>query len=449
MTGFRYAAHSEIGLVRKNNQDSGYASANLLLVADGMGGAAAGDLASAAVVQRIKRIDGEQLDPADLPERLAGAISQANDTLADLITDEPSLDGMGTTVSAVRCDGERYILAHIGDSRAYLLRAGELTRLTHDHSWVQSLVDDGRLTEAEAAEHPHRSLLLRVLNGQPNNSADLFETDAQVGDRILVCSDGLCGLVDDAQLAERITGSNLEAMVADLVSDAHAAGGSDNITIVLADYVADPTTTPVTIGAAADPSINAASVAAAQPSPPEPTPASAQSTEADRYAPRQAPPARRRIGRLLLIVLLALAVLGGLGYGGYAWSRTQYFVAPAGDRVGIYQGLNETIANRPLHSLVAAEPTLIRDLPRIRREQLAKGIAVDGLAGARRTTAELAEDAAQCRLVRERRKKPSTTATAAPPPTPNPSGPPPPGPTVSAAPKATATSTPRVAEDDC
>ena len=141
----KYVAHSEIGLIRKNNQDSGYASPHLVVVADGMGGAAAGDLASAVAIDTLRKIDapttGEQM-----LEVLASAIHQANDKIAELIESDFSLEGMGTTVTGAMFDGTQLGLAHIGDSRAYLLRDDRLERLTHDHTWVQSLVDDGKIS---------------------------------------------------------------------------------------------------------------------------------------------------------------------------------------------------------------------------------------------------------------------------------------------------------------
>ena len=192
----RYVAHSEIGLIRKNNQDSGYASPHLLVVADGMGGAAAGDLASAVAIDSMRKIEGPSTGEQML-EVLAGAIHEANDKIAELVESDLSLEGMGTTVTGAMFDGVGLGLAHIGDSRAYLYRDGHLERLTHDHTWVQSLVDDGKISESEAAMHPHRSLLLKVLNGQPTNDPDLTMVPVKLGDRLMFCSDGVCGLIDD------------------------------------------------------------------------------------------------------------------------------------------------------------------------------------------------------------------------------------------------------------
>ncbi|MDN6557532.1 MAG: protein phosphatase 2C domain-containing protein, partial [Acidipropionibacterium acidipropionici] len=247
-------SHSEIGLVRKNNQDSGYVSPTMLVVADGMGGAAAGDLASTVAVRQVARADSHRTGE-EMLEVLAGAVSAANDELADLVTWDHSLEGMGTTFCGVMFDGTQLGLVHIGDSRGYLYRDGNLKRMTHDHSWVQSLVDEGRITESEAAVHPHRSLLLKVLNGQPQHTPDTRLVDVHEGDRLLFCSDGLCGFVPDHVISEILGQESLDDAMALLITEAHAAGGSDNITIVLADVVAQDdaldAVEPKIIGAAA------------------------------------------------------------------------------------------------------------------------------------------------------------------------------------------------------
>ncbi len=183
----RFAAHSEVGRIRKNNQDSGYASPTMLLVTDGMGGAAAGDLASAVAAQEAARSDQRAADGEEMLERMAGMIARANTKLTELIEEDLELDGMGTTFCGAMFNGTQFGLAHIGDSRGYLLRDGELTQLTHDHSWVQSLLDDGKITPEQAATHPHRSLILKVLNGQVEFEPDLDVLKAQ-GGRPFPCS---------------------------------------------------------------------------------------------------------------------------------------------------------------------------------------------------------------------------------------------------------------------
>ncbi|MDR1386972.1 MAG: protein phosphatase 2C domain-containing protein [Propionibacteriaceae bacterium] len=230
----RVFAHSEIGLVRKNNQDSGYASPTMLMVADGMGGAAAGDLASRIAIDELRGVDG-QGQGDEMLDILDEATHRANDRLAVMIEADHELDGMGTTVCGGLFDGADLGLVHIGDSRAYLVRGQLMIRLTHDHSWVQSLIDEGKLTEAEAFTHPHRSLLLRVLNGQPYSRPDLLLVSLRDGDRVMFCSDGLCGLVDDPAIARGLALPDPKDALKRLIEIAHRAGASDNITIILAD----------------------------------------------------------------------------------------------------------------------------------------------------------------------------------------------------------------------
>jgi len=231
----RYSAVSDVGRLRKNNQDSGYAGARLLVVADGMGGAPAGDVASAETVLAFRPLDDEA--PGDLVEALAGAVRSANERVAARIQADPSVEGMGTTVTAVLFDGEQMALAHLGDSRGYRLRDGELAPLTNDHTLVQGLVDAGRLTEEEARHHPHRSMILRVVDGAPDSTADITLLDPRPGDRLLLCSDGLTGVVSEASIAEVLADGTPDSAALELTELALRAGGPDNITCIVADVV--------------------------------------------------------------------------------------------------------------------------------------------------------------------------------------------------------------------
>lgn len=528
----RVVSHSEVGLVRQNNQDSGYASPHLLVVADGMGGAAAGDLASAVAIDSIRRLDtpdlipgpdtvadhpGDQSDPAgpadqageeagdggrdgtehtlivrdgadDQPPdpgaaglnpllgRFAGAIADANTRIADLVADDYNLEGMGTTVTGAAFDGQRLALAHIGDSRAYLLRDRLLERLTHDHSWVQSLVDEGRITPEDAAHHPHRSLLLKVLNGQPANEPDLTSVDLRAGDRLLFCSDGLCGLVDDPEIATLLAAPDLEQAAVALVDAALAAGGIDNITVILAEAVEGPDPIPATgrdadgrgtgdarngaghsvagqdagdaddtairpagraaatvLGAAAERAIPTASprVPSAGTRPDDDydeddydedteakPPAGTSGTAADdesRYTP--GPPAKRRLLRTLLIVLAVLMVTAaGLG-AGYAWTRSQYFVGAADGQVAIYQGLSDGIPGLPLSQVYEVQDLPVASLPPYYQAQVANGIDVASLDAARDTVEQLRVAVRKCA-----EPSPSPTAKSSPA-RPEPTGP--------------------------
>jgi len=400
----KIASHSETGLVRKNNQDSGYASPQLLVVADGMGGAAAGDLASAVAIDAIRRVD-RPTSGDEMLEALAGAIHKANDRIADLVEADLSLDGMGTTVTGALFDGTQLGLAHIGDSRAYLLRDGHLEQLTHDHSWVQSLIDEGKIDSDEAAMHPHRSLLLKVLNGQPANDPDLSMVPVAAGDRLLFCSDGLCGLVDDPVIEELLkTGEPADALAC-LLQEAHAQGGIDNITIIVADVIEDEagdSSEPVVLGAAAQRSIPPAdtklradevedTLVSGRPKAISPPP---EHEDEARYNP-QAPHRRRYVrplAGLVVVLLLAAAALGSA----YAWTRTQYFVGVDQDNVAIYQGLSEGLPGLKLSRVYEVQPLAVGDLPPYYQEKVRANIDVSSLSSARQTIGELTEAAQRC-----------------------------------------------------
>ncbi len=187
----RYAVRSDVGLLREGNEDSAYASPRLLAVADGMGGHAAGEVASAVAIASVAALDGTTTPNGDLLGALKEAVHSASDTLHQMASADPAVEGMGTTLTAMLWAGQGYALCHIGDSRGYMLRDGELYQITHDHSLVQSLVDEGRLSQEEAATHPQRSLILRALDGRGEAEPDLSMRKAMPGDRYLLCSDGL------------------------------------------------------------------------------------------------------------------------------------------------------------------------------------------------------------------------------------------------------------------
>lgn len=450
----RIVAHSEIGLVRKNNQDSGYASPTFIVVADGMGGAAAGDLASTVAIAELRKVDGVH-SGEEMLESLAGAVQRANDRMADLIADNHSLDGMGTTVCGALFDGTSLGVVHIGDSRGYLLRDGDLDRLTHDHSWVQTLVDEGRITEEESLYHPHRSLILKVLNGQPIHEPDLFMVDVRPGDRIMFCSDGLCGLVTDATIADLLEEPDLNHALVDLTEAAHAGGGLDNITIIIADvYEADEAvapdadspyiTTPTVVGAAASREIPAVSVRPASvslagedeetiigptgsPVPKAPAPVAASPASPEREAARYAPHrlrGRRRVGLVLAILALVLVVLGG-SWGTYAYAQTRFYVGSAampsgGNEVAIYRGVKGDVLGVPMSRVVERSGISVNDLPVSWASQVDATIPIPdgGLEAARQTVAELKVKSEKC--VQQRKDRAAATQTPSPTPTPTP-----------------------------
>ena len=241
-TTVRSAAGSDIGQRRAGNQDSAYTSPRLLAVADGMGGHAHGEVASSLAIRVVAetdaRLEGVDLQAVDLLDTLRGVVDEAARRLTAAADDDPSLRGTGTTLVALLLDGARIAVAHVGDSRAYLLREGELHQLTHDHTLVQSLVDEGRITADEAADHPRRSVLVRTLQEGSPAEPDLFTVDGQIGDRFLVCSDGVTGVLDDEDIQEILAGVPEPADAVDRIIElANEGGGPDNITCVVADLV--------------------------------------------------------------------------------------------------------------------------------------------------------------------------------------------------------------------
>lgn len=414
----RYQAHSEIGLVRKNNQDSAYVSPTMLVVADGMGGAAAGDLASAVAIKELRAVDGDHVGE-DMLTAFDDAVSNAGLQIAALVKSDHSLDGMGSTVCGVMFDGTNLGLVNIGDSRAYRYRDGKLTRLTRDHSWVQTLVDEGRITEEEALEHPHRSLILRVINGQPQHLPDLELAEVAEGDRLLICSDGLCGMVTDAAIEAELDGDRDQVMTR-LIELAHETGGADNITIVLADVVeGERTGETQVLGSAAKLDLDA---------PFDTTtiqiPTLGEVVEEDptviaervRYAPttkgRLAAWVKVTIGVVLTLALIA----GGFGLW-YSYTQKRYYVGPEQNQVAIFRGVPDAVLSLPLSTLVETDATQLDDLPPYYQEQVRATIPAESLETARSIMMGLRLKARECIAQREERAR----ATQAPSPTPTPS----------------------------
>lgn len=421
MVSLRYSALSDVGPVRKNNQDSGYAGARLLVVADGIGGQAAGDLASSLVVQTMRRLD-EPLDgsdgahePApDVVQALAGAVHRANDRLAEVIEDDPSVEGMGTTLTALVVDGDRVGLAHVGDSRGYLLRDGALTRLTTDHTFVQQLIDEGRITEDEARTHPHRSLIMRALDGRHSVEPDLSVPDLHVGDRVLLCSDGLSSYVDEETIASTLADGTIDLAATELVRLALVARTTDNVTCVVGEIVEtgaatddDADAEPLLVGAAAEqprPRRVGARTTAEHPAVPGAVDDRADEDDDEldpdidpeeaRYAPlapRRFPRSRRLLAMLVLLALVGLGV-----WWAYGWSQSQYYVAESDGNVAIFRGIEQDLPGISLSSLEDRTDLPVADLPDFSQDEVAEGITADNLADAQTTVAALLEAARDC-----------------------------------------------------
>ena len=393
----RYVALTDTGLRRSNNQDSGYASSRLIAVADGMGGAAAGDLASAETMNIIRQLDRE-LDDVDPLTALEKAVRTANRRLGELVADDPAVEGMGTTLEAMLWDGQRFATAHIGDSRAYLLRDGTLTQISSDHTFVQSLVEEGKLTPDEARAHPHRSLLLRVLLGRDDNEPDLDYVEGQLGDRFLLCSDGLTDMVDDPDIERALGAETIDMAATELVRLALEGGGVDNVTVVIGELV-DASEEPDSHLSSSDGQPQLVGAAAGGPRPRtgheaghEDDAPVAVDPEELRYAPR--PPTGWRWVRRIAAVGVVVAILVVAGFVGYRWTQQQYFVSAHQGHVTIYQGVQADIPGISLKHPEKVTDIAMNSLPEFRRQQVAAGIEASSRADANRIVAELQDSVA-------------------------------------------------------
>lgn len=389
------AAASHVGKIRSNNQDSGYAGHTLFVVADGMGGHAGGDVASAIATKRIIEADKPYLSAQDAEFALQAALIAANSQLAETVFEHAELTGMGTTVSALIVLEDQVAIAHIGDSRIYLMRDGELAQITTDHTFVQRLVDSGRITEQEAKVHPRRSVLMRVLGdveSAPEIDTSILAT--RTGDRWLICSDGLTGVVSHSAIAAALSGGANAQDVADrLVKESLDGGAPDNVTVVIVDVGAatKSVSTPVVVGSAASPLAfgeeaghnRALRMPALRLHPVRETHFEPDSQdylselieEGDRRA------RRRKLTWLAGIILLVAVIVGGALFG-YQWTQTRFFVGVEGSNVAIFQGVQQDIGPIKLSSVYAETDLAVASLRVYDRQQVEQTISADSLAAA-------------------------------------------------------------------
>lgn len=400
------AAVSHVGRVRSNNQDSGYAGRRLFLVADGMGGHAGGDVASAIATRRISEVaDADYASSADAVAALEQALRSANRTLEETVADHSELTGMGTTVSAVLVQQDRVVIAHIGDSRVYLLRSGELSQVSTDHTFVQRLVDAGRITAEEAMVHPRRSVLMRVLGDvESSPEIDTLVIDTHPGDRWMLCSDGLSGVVPFDEIHEMLSSDAGAKQVADRLVKASLDGGApDNVTVVVVDIgdPAAPDTPPLVVGSAAAP------LAFGTPEPvrrpgirltpfrPHPVQETHFEPDSEEYFDEliEEDERRRRRRRMfwgLSIVLLVGAIVTAFIVG-YQWTQTRYYVGEYNGRVAIYQGIQQDLGPISLSHLHSETPIDIADLRTYDQQRVEQTISAGTLEEARRIVSRLEE----------------------------------------------------------
>ncbi|KNB49551.1 Stp1/IreP family PP2C-type Ser/Thr phosphatase [Streptomyces caatingaensis] len=459
----RFAAGSHKGMIREGNEDSGYAGPRLLAIADGMGGQAAGEVASSEVISTLVGLD-DDVPGSDILTSLGTAVHRANEQLRAMVEEDPQLEGMGTTLTALLWTGQRLGLVHVGDSRAYLLRDGVLTQITQDHTWVQRLVDEGRITEEEATTHPQRSLLMRALGSGDHVEPDLSIREVRPGDRYLICSDGLSGVVSHETIEERLAGyQGPQETVQELIELALRGGGPDNVTVIVADVLdADGgdtlaaqqfTDTPVVVGAVAEnqfplghlgamqtPAGRASELgrapAAEDPQgfgPPGSGPVAGDGPEGafgafhddyDDGIEQARPPRRGGWIKRSLIIAVVLGVVGGGLYGGYQWTQTQYYVgAKDNTHVALYQGINQDLAWISLSRLYQDHPEIeLKYLPVDQRGRVEDTIAVGSRDQAVQKVKDLGTLASACKKKDEQQKAERRQRESQKPEAPQPDG---------------------------
>lgn len=325
----RWGSRSDVGLVRGHNEDSFLVQAPLFAVCDGMGGHAAGEVASAIAVRTLSQLAPSTADDAIL----GGAVEEANSAIIESAQSGEGKEGMGCTASAIVIDKNHMAVAHVGDSRVYLMSGGVLVRVTHDHSYVEELVDAGQITTDEARVHPSRSIITRALGSDPDMYADHFTLEVRTGDRIIICSDGLSSMVPDSSIESIAVSSATPQDAADaLTSAALEAGGHDNVTVVVVDVTDD---------------------------------GSAEKRHQQRK--KQA-----LVWVIALAALFALAIAIGANMINSSW-----YLGNNEGTVGIYQGLNSEVFGIPLNHLVETTSVEVADLPDATQSQLEQGIRTD------------------------------------------------------------------------
>ena len=391
------AAVSHVGKIRSNNQDSGYAGTHLFVVADGMGGHAGGDVASAIAAKRIAEADTDYPSARDAEFSLQQALIAANSLLAETVFEHSELTGMGTTVSSILRVGDQVVVAHIGDSRIYLFRDGELKQITADHTFVQRLVDSGRITPEEAAVHPRRSVLMRVLgdvDAAPEIDTAIFDT--KPGDRWMLCSDGLSSYVTDDKMASILATVRTATGAADrLVKESLDHGAPDNVTVVLVDIDDSDGVSgmpPTFVGSAAAP-LSYENDTSRRPirlptlllhplkaTPPED---SHFEPEGESYLEELIEEDRRRARRRrivwLVVLVLAVAAIVGAVFAAYSWTQSHYYVGESNGHVAIFQGVQQTIGPIHLSSVYQGTRIDVSSLSEYERQSVEATIPADNL----------------------------------------------------------------------
>jgi protein phosphatase len=386
------AADSNIGKVRSSNQDSGYAGYRMFFVADGMGGHAGGDIASAITAQRMAQMDAEYATPDDAGASVLARILETNQLLTETVATHEHLSGMGTTFSGVVFVEDKAVLAHIGDSRIYLCRDGETVQVTTDHTFVQRLVEMGRITEAEALVHPRRNVLLRVI-GDSNEppQLDFKVLVTKPGDRWMMCSDGLNGYVSDSIIHMNLSSEQTpEEVVEVLIGEALEAGAPDNVTVVVVDTV------PAELGSVIErhakfvgSAVNDVVVQDVKPK------AKGKDNQDRQFISESGEDFNRIINeterkvqfrklRQIAMVFSITSLVALAGWFGYSYTQTKYYVGTADGQVSIYKGIREELLGFKFSEVYKTTDLNLNSLPLYQQQLVSKTIYATDIADAYR-----------------------------------------------------------------
>ncbi len=369
----RVAGRSDVGLVRENNEDSGFVGKNIILVSDGMGGHAAGELASSTAVAVAARFDNLFSNGKESIDALGGITKQITLEIKSAISNDQSRSGMGTTLSAGLLQNRNLKIIHVGDSRIYLIRNQQISLLTKDQTYVQSLIDNNEITIEESRNHPQKSLLLQAIDGISEVTPEIKNITLELGDRIILCTDGLSNIVTDDQILNSVKSFDSVGAVSSLIEKALEHGAPDNVTVVVADVVNEPSNhAPVVLGAAAEPRNRIKLPGLEFPSDIHPF----ITTE---FPALKSLSGFRTIGWIVAFAIVTILLF----FGTSSWISKQFYVSNLGDNLAIFQGVNSSFGpisfSRPVQSFNLEVIILTRE----DQETLLNGITADSLTEAR------------------------------------------------------------------
>ena len=369
----RVAGRSDVGLVRENNEDSGFIGKNIILVADGMGGHAAGELASSTAVAVAARFDNLFSDNKEIADSISNIPKQITLEIKSAISKDQNRSGMGTTLSACFMQNGILKIVHVGDSRIYLIREHQISLITKDQTYVQSLIDNNEITLEESRTHPQRSLLLQAIDGISEVIPEIKEISLELGDRIILCSDGLSNVVPDEEILNAVKSFDNVGAVSSLIEKALENGAPDNVTVVVADVVSETSNnSQVVLGAAAEPRNRIK------------LPGLEFPTDIHPFITSEFPALKTLTGFKSIKWIISSAVVAALLFLGISnWVSKQFYVSNLGDNLAIFQGINASLGPISFSTAVQSFNLEVVVLTKEDQKTLLNGIGAESLTEAR------------------------------------------------------------------